>query len=644
MSRSPSKLLTLGLLIVLVFGAATAPAWSGPRGRPGGSRGGSSIVRLLRLLNSDEPAVRASAERRLAGLGDKALPALMKVLHGQDLGLVRAAQAALQKIAGKPGEPVSGVTLSALAVGSPRKGDVVTLWISLRNASKRSVYVLPFGWELVARPPGAKGPAFEADEDVLPERPLYARKGKPFGREVKPGESFSVLMDADPSDPAATPAKVVAHLRFYSGKRAPDHDEEELNAEAWELEQVELAAAPIGITYTPEPDAPANDYEKRLRRWMKALTLIGREGGEGGDGDAMDETDRLMLETRPDFAALRRALRVGDSDQRWRVYLLACMLQRTELTEDLVDFAMRWGPRTEPTGPMHVFVQALPRKERLPLFYRLALLRRGIGYASSVLALDYDSYYWPEDLAWVTRILLLESMDTLSYGERKFVAWQMFANPDPAIHNPKRALEIAKQLVEEMPRSKAAALALAMMQGKRDEVRRIAGTIDDAMEFNNIAWKLATAWRPEARDKKLGLELAQKAVDTLPADDDFLAGCMDTLACAQATAGDFKAAAKTMQEAWDAGAQESSKPIFAYRTLRFTGIAQTDPKLRAGSPTGIAGTAARDMLLAKLKSAKDEHMRRAASDLLRDSFPDDAAVLKALEAAKDAPKPAREDD
>jgi tetratricopeptide (TPR) repeat protein len=66
--------------------------------------------------------------------------------------------------------------------------------------------------------------------------------------------------------------------------------------------------------------------------------------------------------------------------------------------------------------------------------------------------------------------------------------------------------------------------------------------------INNLAWGLATAdWSPAPPAKVLAL--AQQVVDSFPLPN---AGVLDTLAAAQANAGEFTAAAQTLQQALDA--------------------------------------------------------------------------------------------
>ncbi|MBN2294755.1 MAG: tetratricopeptide repeat protein [Pirellulales bacterium] len=69
---------------------------------------------------------------------------------------------------------------------------------------------------------------------------------------------------------------------------------------------------------------------------------------------------------------------------------------------------------------------------------------------------------------------------------------------------------------------------------------------DWAMLINNMAWTLATSPDAERRDPQRAVELAHRAVELTNNSD---AGLIDTLAAAQAAAGDFDAACETQRRA-----------------------------------------------------------------------------------------------
>jgi len=627
------RIIVRAAVLALVLLAAAPESASGPRRRPTSRESSKRAAdRLVRRLMSDDPAVRKAAERTLTLMRARAVPLLVKHLHDRDTRLVRGVQDVLQKIEGTPGEAVEGLTLSAIPAGpAPAKGEAITLWVTVRNAGNNDIFVIPWMMELAARPPGAAGPAFEKEADEA-ER-FWAPKGETPGRKLAPGQSFGFLMDADPSDLAAA-AKIAAHLKIYQVKPGVvDDDDVDVpeNMRPFNVEPFEIVAAPVTISYAPERKVPLTDYERLLRDWLKDETSFGLDGWGVRVRDSA--RDKKMIAAKPDADALRRALRSGKTSHRWRAFHLVCRQARGEMAEDVVDFALRWGPGDEIGFGVLRFGKAFPQEERLAFFYRVAMVRRGIGYTAQALASDYmSSVYFPNELAWITRMLLLEPADDLTRSQRRFLTWQLFANPNPEVHDAKRALAIATELAAEPLADERERFILAMMKGKKDEARRIAARIDDPGDCNNMAWTLAIAGRPEAQDNKLAIRLAQKGVDGLDEDDEELAGHVDTLACAYATAGDYDAAARFMQKAWEADASGPSREIFAHRLARFIGMAKTDPKARRHSPNGIAGAKARDALLAKLESTDAKEIRRAVVEVLKESFAGDPAVEKALKA------------
>lgn len=629
------RIIVRAAVLALVLLAAAPESASGPRRRPTSRESSKRAAdRLVRRLLSDDPAVRKAAERTLTLMRARAVPLLVKHLHDRDTRLVRGVQDVLQKIEGTPGEAVEGLTLSAIPAGpAPAKGEAIALWLTVRNTTRSDIFIFSWLMELAARPPGAAGAAFEKKEDEAEPRRFWAPKGETPGRKLAPGQSFGFVMDADPSDPAAA-AKIAAHLKIYQVKPGVvDDDDVDFpeNMRPFNIQPFEIVAAPVTISYAPERKVPLTDYERLLRDWLKDDTPFGLDGWGVRVRDSA--RDKKMIAAKPDADALRRALRSGKTSHRWRAFHLICRQARGEMAEDVVDFALRWGPGAEIGFGVLRFGKAFAQEERFAFFYRVAMVRRGIGYTGQALASDYmSSVYFPNELAWVTRMLLLEPAENLSRPQRHFVAWQLFANPNPEVHDAKRALAIATKLAAEPLANERDAFILAIMKGKKDEARRIAAGIDDPGDCNNMAWTLAIAGRPEAQDNKLAIRLAQKAVDGLDEDDEELAGHIDTLACAYATAGDYDAAARFMQKALEADASGPSREIFARRLVRFIGMAKTDPKERRQSPNGIAGAKARDALLAKLESTDANEIRRAVAEVLEESFAGDPVVEKALKA------------
>jgi len=78
-----------------------------------------------------------------------------------------------------------------------------------------------------------------------------------------------------------------------------------------------------------------------------------------------------------------------------------------------------------------------------------------------------------------------------------------------------------------------------------DFTRAIELTPDRAEAHNNLAWIMATCWNADYRDAEMALKHALRAVELLPGQPDPL----DTLAAAQAEAGQWEAAVATQEKA-----------------------------------------------------------------------------------------------
>ena len=111
-------------------------------------------------------------------------------------------------------------------------------------------------------------------------------------------------------------------------------------------------------------------------------------------------------------------------------------------------------------------------------------------------------------------------------------------------------------------------IALWMSSHRRmtvDFFRRLTAEYPDRLEvLNNVAWALATAaWSPAAPEEVL--DYAQRARALAPPDHP---GVLDTLAAAQANAGDFATASQTAQTALDALAAAPSEPADRSRPIQ----------------------------------------------------------------------------
>ncbi|MFH1732417.1 MAG: hypothetical protein ABIF82_12315, partial [Planctomycetota bacterium] len=253
MLRIAHKTTMRAAALALVLLAAATKSDSGPRTRPTSPESSKGAAdRLVSRLMSDDPAVRKAAESRLTLMRAQAVPLLVKHLHDRDTRLVRSIQDVLQNIEGTPGEAAEGLRLSASPAGPPlAKGQAIALWLTVRNTTRSDIFVLPWVMDLAARPPGDAGAAFEEKADHPKLTRLWAPKGKTPGRKLEPGQSFGFLMDADPSDSAAAPMKIAAHLKIYQCKPADVDDDDDDDADfpdamrPFDVEPFELVLAPI---------------------------------------------------------------------------------------------------------------------------------------------------------------------------------------------------------------------------------------------------------------------------------------------------------------------------------------------------------------------------------------------------------------
>ncbi len=576
------------------------------------------VEQLVGELGDADEAVRAAAGRKLAALGASGVPFLVKHLHHTNMDVAGRVRAALLQMAPPAGEARGGLELSAVPIGPrPRKGEAVTFWLTVRNAGRAPISLLVSNWKLTLAAADA-GPPAGGQARMDPRVAAFAVQP------LDPGAAVGFLMDADPEDAGRAPERCVARLAAVPAPLAPLAVVRDGDAAFILADTLTLTSQPVELAYAPE-EMSDRELAQRL-----AACLEGKEGAE-----------KELLEREDAAGAIRLGLRRGNAAERWKVFQLLCKRPRRDMADAAVEFIGRWGPRgelPEVAWSIYRFGKILRMKDRLAFFCRAAHARPYDRGLALVLAENFGCYYFADELAAVSRILLLVPQERLSPNHRDLLAWQLFANPDPAVHDPKRALEIIKGRIAEEPDDLHCQFLLAMMEGKRKEAREVAEKADSANDLNSIAWSLATAGRHEAQDNELAVRIARKAVDRAQPDQNQVHAIVDTLACTHARAGNYADAAREMERAWDGqDADDDAREHYAERMVLFLGWASTDPKDRADSATGIAGTRARDALVARLKTATDRHLYDALVETLRASFPRDPAVDKAIE---DVPRPA----
>ena len=615
--RRTIRVTAVALAILLAAGQA---ARAGPHSQPlsPAERARRHVEMLVRQLGSADPGVRAAAGRRLAQLGPRVAPFLVARFSRLDPRVARRVRAILTRMADRPGPTRNGLTLSAMPIGRPQKGGAVLLWVTVRNATPHPVSLARDTWRLVVRRADAGGPAFK-DTHFSTEPMFVLASGVP-GWRLAPGDSAGYPMYADPADPNSTPGRVTASLRAMLPKPAPPPHRFELPEGIRTIiyEPLELASAPFTLAYAPDPAAREQKLDGLIGAWLK---------NEPG-------AEEKLLAHADSSDALRRGLRRAKAAERCRVFTLMCNHPRPGLRDALIAFLGYSGPQEaldDAFGALRRYARLFSQRERLHFFYQVARARQYDPGFVSALASERGMYYYPEELARVARILLLLPPEARSASAKDFLAWQLFANPDPDLHDPVRALKLMTGLVTEHPDKPGYAFGLTLMQGKRDEARRIAERVEDGQELNHIAWRLATAGGLKPADRDLAIRLAQKAVGK--ADTEFARHAWtDTLACTYAAAGRYGAAARTMEKALELmPAGDETRECYADRLIRFLAVVHTDPDTRRKNPTGVGGRRARDLLLSKLKGTTDYWIQRAVCDVLRESFPDDLDVRRAIE-------------
>jgi tetratricopeptide (TPR) repeat protein len=116
------------------------------------------------------------------------------------------------------------------------------------------------------------------------------------------------------------------------------------------------------------------------------------------------------------------------------------------------------------------------------------------------------------------------------------------------------------------PHAPALHLAFALLEGAvgdpvaalRHERAAVRLDPDDPAAANNLAWRLATAARPELRDPAEALRLSSRVVDSTGGSDP---GALDTLAAAQAAGGDFASALRSAERALHLAAERGDAAL-----------------------------------------------------------------------------------
>jgi tetratricopeptide (TPR) repeat protein len=160
-----------------------------------------------------------------------------------------------------------------------------------------------------------------------------------------------------------------------------------------------------------------------------------------------------------------------------------------------------------------------------------------------------------------------EWQQALELDPQLAVSYRAMGSAEVAAGNPNRAIPLLLKSLEFEPQSVMARVELAtayVAVGKpelaREQLTQLVGKWPRVREANNLAWILAASPDPALRNAEEALRLAQFACE---ATENKMPDLLDTLAVAQANAGDFAAAERSNQAAKRLASEAGNQALLA---------------------------------------------------------------------------------
>lgn len=458
---------------------------SGAKVRTAGTQEAADDARVQEFvlaLAAAKPEERDALIKSIVDMGAKAVPALSELTINADAELAKQALELLPKFKGKPGAGNHGLNLAALPAGPrPMPGQCVPLLVTLTNESDKDISILKYWWHVVVAAPLSNGKGKFFGENPVPRIPADFHT-------IKPGESFSALIDCDLYPDSGASDKLQCRLIIVT----PNLNWDDVPAGFYAPQHV-LFSPGFDIVYAADRAPPPLLDTMRLLCSDDAAT-------KGKAVQKLEQAGDAAL------AALREALRGRDEDERWAAFEWICQHPHPALANDLIGFWGRHGNaflHGDVAKMFAAYSAALPLSERRKFLKRAAAVKPNDEKFSHGLV-----HFLPSTTIDENEIRLEIALQLYEHGYRNashlsFMSGLLSYEARPPLRNPKLGLQMAEEYVKLKPENPQGWGKLALAQLVNTQWDEAIATADKAL-----------AMKP---DDKFLLQVKQNVLDNIAA-------------------------------------------------------------------------------------------------------------------------------
>ncbi len=419
------------------------------------------------------------------------------------------------------GPACEGLVLYAVPLdgGRPAAGECLSFYLVIANQANMPRALYTGRWDLTAIQSGRRVRRLPRRIGLQPE----GVRQSDF-LVIGPGELAGVLMDA--RDGRTLEPEAVDQVRLYLEIGVPP-DAPARHPEWMFSGRDVLVSGPVGL---PEPllvERLSGDTRRAAEQW--------RDGGRVHD----------PVELTTMLPGLLGGLYHDDPAVRSTTFAALASLQDPDHAKALLSCIASWGPRPFPclAENLLLWLAEQARADRLSVLRRVLDLTPYQRDQHLLLADALQAEDFLPERALAARLYLRhlpgpdEPVQRIP-GALGFCAWQCYANPDPALNDPRRAAALMARLVEEAGAAVATTdlLLQAVITDDRQRLAELEAGLH-GMDLNNVAWQLTYDAGPERRHAELALRMALRSLDEVDVADRFCV--LDTIAAVHACRGDF---------------------------------------------------------------------------------------------------------
>jgi tetratricopeptide (TPR) repeat protein len=323
-----------------------------------------------------------------------------------------------------------------------------------------------------------------------------------------------------------------------------------------------MPAAPLLSSFGDMLPVIVSDYVDTADGWCAEAERAAEGAKTIDDFSAVIELCQQGLRNEPSMETASRIRRLAAWSHNRRGEILA---ENQRPQDALAEFDLAIGFDPDSSLAIHNRAVTLAQQNRpadaLADFNRVIELNPGLAVAYRNRGELLVSIGLTEDsIRDYNRALEQLTEDADLYCARAF-AWQQLGQLDKALDDLNRAIRLSSANAQAYTQRASLAVERGdFAQAVRDLQRSIQLNATVAEPHRSLAWLLATCPDPRFRDSKLAVEQARQAQTHSAGADPMV---LDTLAAAQASAGDFAAACDSLRQALQAAPPDFAQALHA---------------------------------------------------------------------------------